>query len=231
MINKYINGVRIYAPKSKEDFLSYITSYNGILIALNAEKLLKKEPPLKELINNNIGYPDGIGAVLALKRKGIKTEKIPGAEIWLDIIAKFKDSKSFYFVGGVNHVIESTIKKVKQTHPGITIKGYRNGYINSDTEEQALLDDIVYQKPDVIFIAMGTPKQEYLMNKIAKRHPALYMGLGGSFDVFTSQKKRAPKIFQKLGLEWFYRLLIQPTRIKRQVVYLKFLWLLATNKL
>ena len=83
----------------------------------------------------------------------------------------------------------------------------------------------------MVFVAQGFPRQEILMDELIKEHPALYMGLGGSFDVYTGTKKRAPKIFLKLNLEWLYRLLREPVRAKRQLSILKFLRLYIMNKL
>jgi UDP-N-acetyl-D-mannosaminouronate:lipid I N-acetyl-D-mannosaminouronosyltransferase len=225
-----VNGIKIFAPLSRLELLNSIRNYKGLLIAVNAEKIIKSNDRLKNLINQNIGYPDGIGSVLALKQKGLKSLKIAGAEFWLDIIKTFYFSKSFYLIGGSDEVINKTVEKISINFPGIDIKNYSNGFL-SDRDEEKLLRDIQLQKPDIIFTAMGTPKQENLMEKMYSAHPALYMGLGGSFDVFTGKKRRAPKLFIWLGLEWFYRLLKEPTRYKRQVVYIKFLYLLIFNKL
>jgi len=94
-----------------------------------------------------------------------------------------------------------------------------------------LIQDISTKKPDVVFIAMGSPKQELLMEQIQKAHPAHYQGLGGSFDVYTGNIQRAPKWWIKNNLEWAYRLVKQPTRIKRQLIYIKFYIYLKLNKL
>lgn len=216
-----INGKRIFAFRSKDEFLEYIRDKRKILIALNAEKLNKGYEGLDQIINGNIGYPDGIGAVWALKRKGIDSAKIAGAEFWLDIISKYLDSKTFYFIGSTQEVIERTVAKLKEEFPGIKIKGYRNGFLELGDKER-ITNELREQKPDVVFIAMGSPKQEMLMSDLLEGHPALYMGLGGSFDVYVGLKKRAPIFFQKLGLEWFYRLLKEPTRWRRQLTYISF---------
>ena len=86
----------------------------------------------------------------------------------------------------------------------------------------ALEKDILDKKPTVVFVAQGSPRQERLMRKLQASHQAIYMGLGGSFDVFTGNVKRAPRLFRENGLEWLYRLLSQPSRIKRQKVLLPF---------
>ena len=91
-------------------------------------------------------------------------------------------------------------------------------------------DDIVAKKPDVVFVAMGSPKQEYLMQEIQKRHNAIFQGLGGSFDVYTGNVKRAPKWWVDHNLEFAYRLLKEPKRIKRQIHLFKFAWWLIINK-
>lgn len=221
---------KIYPFRVKLELLEYIPDKKKILIAINAEKILKADEQLTKIINKNIGYPDGIGAVWALKKKGFKVEKIPGVELWLDIIRQYSSSKSFYFIGASDEVINETINKLKTDFPEINILNYRNGYLTVG-EKELLTKDLINKKPDVVFVAMGTPKQEYLMDELLKAHPALYMGLGGSFDVYCGKLNRAPKVFLKLKLEWLYRLLKEPTRIRRQIKIIKFLFLLKLNKL
>lgn len=99
-------------------------------------------------------------------------------------------------------VIDATVEKLKKEYEGINIAGYRNGYIKTDEEKQALIEDIVAKKPDVVFVAMGSPKQEYLMQEIQKQHKAIFQGLGGSFDVYTGNVKRAPKWWVDHNLEF-----------------------------
>ena len=177
----------------------------------------------RNIINRNIGYSDGLGAVKALRKHGAEAVKIPGCELWLKIIERlYKDGKSFYLVGGKQEVIDETIEKLKKEYEGINIVGFRNGYIKTDEEKQALKDDIVAKKPDVVFVAMGSPKQELLMEK----HTAIYQGLGGSFDVYTGHVLRAPKWWLDHNLEFAYRLIKQPSRIKRQIFLVKFLVML-----
>ena len=230
MNKTYINNYQIFGFQSKNDFLEIINGQNKILIALNAEKVLKNDEKLKQIVNENIGFPDGIGTVMALRRKNVKAIKIPGAEFWLDIIRHFENKKSFYFVGSTQEVIEKTVDKLRSEFKQIDIAGYRNGFLK-DNDKQKLIDDLKDKKPDVVFVAQGSPRQEFLMNELFSEYPALYMGLGGSFDVYCGLKKRAPHIFQTWGLEWLYRLLKEPTRWRRQIILIKFFSQLATNKL
>ncbi|CUV66439.1 putative UDP-N-acetyl-D-mannosaminuronic acid transferase (UDP-ManNAcA transferase) [Sulfurovum sp. enrichment culture clone C5] len=230
MKNSIVNHYKIHAFKDRDQFLDQIKDEHKILVAMNAEKILKDDERLREIVNRNIGYPDGIGAVMALRKKGLDAVKIPGAEFWLDIIGRYKDEKSFYLIGSSQEVIERTVDKLQEQFPDINIVGYRDGFLKDDDKE-ILKKALITLKPDIVFVAQGSPRQEFLMDELMGVHSALYMGLGGSFDVYCGFKKRAPKLFINLGLEWFYRLLKEPTRIGRQMVLGKFLALLFFGKL
>lgn len=228
-----LNGVKVHPFKSFTELLEYVKGRKGILVAINAEKILHATSQTRDIINRNIGYCDGIGAVIALKKRGYTgVAKIPGCELWLKIIASlYTENKSFYLVGGKQEVIENTIGKLKAEYSGINIVNYRNGYINTEEEKQALIADIVEKKPDVVFVAMGSPKQEVLMEEMFQQHPAIYQGLGGSFDVYTGNVKRAPKWWVDHNLEFAYRLVKQPSRIKRQIHLIRFLQLVNMGKI
>lgn len=228
-----LNGVKVHPFSSFSQLLSYVKGRKGILVAINAEKILHATEQTRAIINRNIGYCDGIGAVMALKKHGYKeVVKLPGCELWLKIIdSLYKEGKTFYLVGSKQEVIENTVQKLKQDFPGIQIVNYRNGYIKTGEEKQVLLEDIVEKKPDVVFVAMGSPKQELLMEEMLERHPAIYQGLGGSFDVYTGNVKRAPKWWVDHNLEFAYRLVKQPSRIKRQIHLVRFLLLVKLGKI
>lgn len=231
MLSKKINDIRIYATLSIDELIEFAFHEKSILIALNAEKILNSNNEVVKIINENIGYPDGTGAVWALKKMGLKNiVKIPGCELWLDIIRIKEKEKKFYLIGGKQDVIESTVTKLKSEYTNLNIVNYRNGYIQTEEEILLLEEDIINKKPDVIFVAMGSPKQEILMSRLQEKHAAVYQGLGGSFDVYAGNIKRAPKWWIDNNLEWAYRLLKQPSRIKRQIHLLKFVWYMITNK-
>lgn len=213
-----INGIDICPFTSREELLDYIEQKQSILVAVNAEKIVNATPFTREIINNNTGYCDGIGAVWALKQRGAKNAvKIPGCELWLDIVSRYYRTKSFYLVGGKQEVIENTISKLRDEFLGINIVGYRNGYLENDEERHALIEDVAAKSPDIVFVAMGSPKQELLMGEMQQRHKAIYQGLGGSFDVYTGNVKRAPKWWVDHKVEFAYRLFKEPKRIKRQI--------------
>lgn len=217
---------------SHDELLHYVMEQKGILVAINAEKILHATNHTRQIINRNIGYCDGSGAVMALRKKGYKDViKIAGCELWLKIIEKFYHEHTFYLIGSKQDVIEETVYKLNKDFPGIQIIGYHNGYISTDELKQEIISDIVTKKPAIVFVAMGSPKQELFMEELQQHHRAVYQGLGGSFDVYTERVKRAPEWWIKHNLEFAYRLIQQPSRIKRQIHLLRFLWLLQMNKI
>lgn len=228
---KIINGVKIFAPASRRSLIDFALKHHSLLVAVNAEKILYANLDTRNIINCNVGYSDGLGAVLALRKSGLKgVLKIPGCELWLDVIRSYYLDKSFYLVGGKESVINDTVVKLEAEFEGIDIVNYRNGYLETELEAQALINDIVDKKPDIVFVAMGSPKQELLMERMRQRHRALYQGLGGSFDVFIGNTQRAPVWWMENHLEWFYRLIQEPKRIKRQLHLVRFLILLMLGR-
>jgi UDP-N-acetyl-D-mannosaminouronate:lipid I N-acetyl-D-mannosaminouronosyltransferase len=227
-----LNGVKIYPFSSVEHLFRFFEGRNGILVAVNAVKVITANDFTRSIINNNIGYVDGIGVKKALRKKGFKdVVKIAGCELWLKIIKKYQDSYSFYLVGGKQIVINETVDKLKKDFPNISIVGFRNGYIKNEEEREALIKDIAEKKPNVVFVAMGSPKQELLMADMMKQHPAIYQGLGGSFDAYTGRVKRAPKWWIDHNLEFLYRFLKQPKRFKNQLHCLNFYIQMKLGKL
>lgn len=227
-----LGGVEVYPFTSAEELISYVSGHPAILVAINAEKILHATDELKAIYNRNLGYSDGAGAVLALKKKGHQNAcKIAGCELWLKIIERYSREKSFYLVGGKPEVIEETIQKLRADFPRINIVGYRDGYLKGNDDE-VLIEDIAAKKPDVVFVAMGSPKQELLMERMQRVHPnAIYQGLGGSFDVYTGRVERAPEWWIRHNLEFAYRLIKQPSRIKRQIHLVRFLFRVLTNRI
>ena len=226
-----ILGINVYPYLNFEDLINDAVKQKKILLSVNAEILLKSDAELREIYNNNIGYADGIGAVMALNKKKVQAVKLPGCELWLKIVERFANSdKTFYIVGSTDAVINKTIAQLKEKFPNLKIAGYRNGYLN-DTDVEKLEQNIERLKPDFVFIAMGMPKQEKLMARLYNKHRAVYLGLGGSFDVFTGNVKRAPKWWIDHKIEFAYRLLKQPSRIKRQLPLIKFYLMVKLGKI
>jgi len=229
-----INGVEIWPFSSKEELIEFIDDKKSILIAINAGKINRATDKTREIINSGIGYADGRGAQYALKKRGYPNAVIiPGCELWLSIIKRYYESgKSFYFIGGKQDVIDKTIEKLRSDFPGINILGYRNGYIPA-SDEESLINDVAQTKPDFVFVAMGSPRQELLMCKLQQSHKAIYQGLGGSFDIYVGNLKRAPQWLRDRGMEGPYRVItdFNKARFKRFVNDLSFMIKVFFNRI
>ena len=227
-----LNGRKVDIFTSAKELLDYVADKRKILVAVNAEKIINRDHRIKEIINNNIGYLDGAGPVLAARRKGISDAcKIPGCELWLKLVKRSYHSRSFYLLGSTRSIIEETARQLHKDFPGISIVGFHDGYLTTDALKKDVINDIISKKPDVVFVAMGSPKQELFMAELQELHPALYMGLGGSFDIYVGNVKRAPRWWIDHNLEFAYRLFKQPKRIRRQIHLLRFAWWILTDKM
>ena len=227
-----INGKKVFAFSNEKDLLEKLDRYKGLLIALGAEKLLNDDKNLTDIINNSLTYCDGYGAVFALKRKGVHSVKIPGAYLWLSLIKKYYKEKTFYLLGSTNEIINKAKNKLETEFPKIKIVGYRNGYFNNN---QDVIKEFTSLKPDIVFVALGSPKQEFFMNQANEFHRALYMGLGGSFDLYVGKAKKVPlwwkKIFKWEGLYRSFTDITNVKRIKRQKLLFNYLYALLINKI
>lgn len=228
-----VNNVNIYPFASQDDLINYIDQRKGILVAINTEKIVNATEQTRQIINRNIGYCDGAGALLALRRKGHKNVvKIAGCDLWHRIVEAFHGNKSFYLIGGKQPVIEQAVKMLRNEFEDINLVGYRNGYLKDAFEEQQLIDDVAVKNPDVVFVAMGSPRQELLMERIQERCPnTIFQGLGGSIDVYAGYAERAPKWMIDHNMEFAYRVAMQPKRIGRLMKMLPFIWKLVTGNL
>ena len=226
-----INGLNVYPFTSVDEILTYIDKHPSLLVAINAEKVVNANSLTREIVNGAIGYCGGAGAVKAVRRKGGENAiRIPGCELWLNIIERYQKEKTFYIVGAKKEVNDEVVERLRSDYPHIKIVGHRDGYINTEEERQALIDDVAEKRPGVVFVAMGSPKQELLMGDMRKRHEAIYQGLGGSFDVYTGRVRRAPKWWREHNLEFAYRFIKQPSRFRREFKRLKFAWWLLIRK-
>ena len=172
---------------------------------------------IKEMLlnDNNILVPDGISIIKKAKQYNINIkERITGVDISskaLEICNKNK--KSIYLFGSKKEVLDKLIININQKYPNINIVGFSDGYVE---DKDKIMQEIISLSPDLILIALGVPNQELLINKyIEKAKKGVFIGVGGTFDVLSGCKKRAPKLFIKLNLEWLYRIICEPTRLKR----------------
>lgn len=166
---------------------------------------------------------DGIGIVKAAAIIGKPLpERVSGYDLMLDLLeVADKNGSSVFFLGAAEEVLQATVKKAKQDYPGIRIAGSHNGFF--DWNDQILPQQIKNAAPDIVFVALGFPRQEkWIGAHIEEFDKGIFIGIGGSFDVFSGTVKRAPELWQKMNLEWFYRLVKQPSRWKRMLVLPKF---------
>lgn len=205
----------------------------SLVVAINPEKIMKAkhDPSLRRLLNDaEIQIPDGIGVILASKlQKGAITSRVTGVDMMLRLCEEAaKQGKSVFLYGAKPGVAEAAAAKLVELYPTITVAGTQDGY---EQDEAVVVRRINEAKPDILFVAMGSPKQENWINAHRDElHPVIYQGVGGSFDVLAGNVKRAPAVFQKAGMEWFYRLMKEPTRIKRQLALPQFLLEVAKQK-
>jgi N-acetylglucosaminyldiphosphoundecaprenol N-acetyl-beta-D-mannosaminyltransferase len=205
----------------------------AFIVAINPEKIIKAQddPSLMQLLNSaDFQIPDGIGVILASKFKGGQIrERVTGIDMMLKLCeTAAKHQKKIFLYGGKPGRADEAKVKLEEMYPGIQIAGTLHGYVK---DQQVVSQTINQSQADIIFVAMGSPAQEnWIIANKETLHPSVYQGVGGSFDVISGKIERAPESFQKLGLEWLYRLMKEPWRIKRQAVLPLFLIRAITSK-
>lgn len=235
-----IRGIDLRGFRDMAQFLDYLYAgarlKTGSLVAINAEKVLtiESQPDFAELISTaEYKYADGVSIVRSIRRKyrQAKVSRIAGADLWEGLMERAgKAGTPVFLIGGKPEVLEQTVAKLRAQW-NVNIVGCQNGYFTPEQRE-AVFERVKASQAAIVTVALGSPKQEVLMRDCRRVHPdALYMGIGGTYDVFTGHVKRAPKFWQKLGLEWLYRLMRQPSRLGRQLKLLKYLRYHYTDRL
>ncbi|MCM3788863.1 WecB/TagA/CpsF family glycosyltransferase [Domibacillus indicus] len=197
------------------------------IIAVNPEKVIaaNQNDQVKQLINSStFQIADGVGILLASKLKGGRiTSRVTGVDMMARLLHfAAEEGHPVYFYGAKEEVVTKAIENIKKTNPGLVVAGYTNGY---EKNEEALVRRIHESGARLLFVALGSPKQELWIQRNMPNLPnvLVFQGVGGSFDVFSGMVKRAPAAFRKAGLEWLYRLGSDPKRIKRQMNLPRFL--------
>ncbi|MCM3636532.1 WecB/TagA/CpsF family glycosyltransferase [Sporosarcina luteola] len=204
------------------------------IIAVNPEKVMtaQKNPEVKDLINGStFQIADGVGILLASKmKKGKINSRVTGVDMMARLLKFAADEHHpVYLYGAKKEVVEKAANNIKQQHHGITIAGMTDGY---EQDEEALIQRINDSGAKIIFVALGSPKQELWIrrNMDKLKNVLVFQGVGGSFDVFSGTVKRAPALFRNTGTEWLYRLASDPKRIKRQMNLPLFLMNILFNR-
>lgn len=189
------------------------------IVTINPEmiELGTKNSEFGRVINEaDLIIPDGVGIKIALKIKGINQENVPGVEFSKKLINICAlEGYTIGLLGAKENIITLTAKKLQEEFKNLNITYIRNGYFTND-EKNIIKEEIKAISPRVLFVALGAPKQELLISELKEEMPqTIFIGVGGSFDVWSGVTKRAPQIWQKLGLEWLYRTIKEPSRFKR----------------
>ncbi len=222
-----LERIATFIAKGKE------TGATHQIVTANAEIIYQasKNEKMRGVINNaQMVTADGSGVVWASKQLGEPlAERVTGIDLVNSICAASAQyGWKLYILGSAPGVADTAAKNICAKYPGCNIIGTHHGYFDA-AEEANILAELRELKPDVLFVALGAPKQEYwIADHIEALGIPVGMGIGGSMDVLSGNVKRAPKWMQKLSLEWLYRLLIQPSRYKRMLALPKFM--LAVKK-
>jgi UDP-N-acetyl-D-mannosaminouronate:lipid I N-acetyl-D-mannosaminouronosyltransferase len=232
-----VGGLDVMAFASMQQLVEFIVPdqgdvFAGSAIAINPEKVMKarQDPALRQMLNNaELRYADGMGVVKAMQKKlGKPVQRVPGCETWEAIMYRSATRQvPVFLIGAKPEVLAQT--KEKLVAAGVNVVGTQDGYFK---DAEALINTVKASGAKIITVAMGSPKQELFIEQAKQQiKDAYFMGVGGTYDVFTGHVKRAPEIWCKLNLEWAYRLIDQPSRIKRQWSLVEYLWLYLRGKL
>lgn len=200
-----------------EEALEYIINNHGQVVTINPEMIqcAKQDKDFAAIIESaELVIPDGIGVEIGLKILGYKVRRIAGIEFARKLIDRYSEkSLPVAFVGAKPDIIKKAVDNVKKETPSLNICYVQDGYFK---DEDRVLEELKESGAKLVLVALGSPKQEYFIRRAKSSMPdAVLIGIGGSFDVWSGVVKRAPKIYQKLGLEWLYRTVKEPQRFKR----------------
>ncbi len=193
----------------------------------------KTDPVFQDLFETaDLVTPDSAGVIWAAKRAGKPIEqRVSGVDI-VDLVCAASADTGYriYFLGAEPGVAELAAERLRLKHPGCNIVGARHGYFPADSDE-IVAQEVAQSKPDILFVAMGIPRQEKFIRTTESIIGAkVAMGVGGSLDVFSGKTRRAPILFQKLRLEWLWRVLLNPSKFSKVKLLPKFVWLVLRAK-
>jgi N-acetylglucosaminyldiphosphoundecaprenol N-acetyl-beta-D-mannosaminyltransferase len=207
------------------------------IIASNPEKnfSVPKDAVLYDTFKNaDLLLPDGIGVVLAARiLYNADLERVPGSEFIFDLCdIAIKESCKVFIFGAKEDVNKKAVEELKDRYPDLKIAGRSNGYVK-ESEMSNLIDRINASGAEILFLALGSPKQEkwYATYKNQLHHVRVVQGVGGTLDTIAGNVKRAPLIWQKFSAEWLYRLIKEPERIRRQKILPLFAVMVLISKL
>ena len=214
----YLKGSEAFEKEMYENLLNERKTF---IVTANPETLMigQKNKEFDEVLRSDhvTIVPDGIGVVKAAKILDYSVDgRVTGVELSQKLLEYAdKEKKSIYLFGAKPNVLQLLVDRIRGEYAGVEICGYTDGYVQ---DKESVMREIISKTPDIILVALGIPQQELLIAKyFEKASKGIFVGVGGTFDVLSGTKKRAPKIFIRLNLEWLYRIIKEPKRIKRFV--------------
>ena len=210
-----------------------------VIVTANPEMIVlsQKDLVFKKIVNQaDLVVPDGVGLVWAMqhldrdKKSKIVVKRIAGVDLMINLgqLAQ-KKKKRVFLLGGKGSLAIKAAQVLKTRFSGLQIAAFSGPkkVIDSDIKEkEQTLKKINDFKTDLLLVAFGHGKQErWIADNLSQLKIKVAMGVGGAFDYLVSPWRRAPKMIQRLGLEWWWRLMLQPWRIKRQMAIIKFIWM------
>lgn len=202
---------------SFDEALEYGFKKRGQVVTLNPEMVMnsKNNAELKAIINDaELVIPDGVGVEIGLKILGKEVHRIAGIEYAKAMIKKYWENKlPISLIGAKQDVLELAVANLKKEFVDINFAYIHNGFFDND---DIIAESLKKSGAKLALIALGSPKQEKFIYNLKKEMPdTLFIGVGGSFDVWSNKVERAPEFYQKAGLEWLYRTVKEPARFKR----------------
>lgn len=218
-----LRGLDILGFGSQEEFLDELFAdgrvKTGLMIAFNAEKVIvcDRDPVLRRVAEQAAyTYADGISVVRSIRRKyAERLPRIAGIDLWQAMMIRAGREQVPVFLLGAHAEVLGAVERRLKDEWRVNVVGGQDGYFD-DTEREAIFQRIRESGAAIVTVALGSPAQEILMHQCHQAYPgALYMGVGGTFDVVAGYVKRAPAGWRRANLEWLYRLLSQPARLRR----------------
>jgi len=206
------------------------------VVTLGTEMVVyaQRDPAFREVINSSaLSLCDTIGILTVARRRGARLEeRVTGVELMERLCQRAAaEALPVFLFGGAEGVAADAAAILEVSFPGLIVAGTRNGFYTSE-EEPAIVETIRASGAQILFVGLGSPRQEmWLARNLAATGCGAGIGVGGSFDVISGRVKRAPMIWRQLGIEWLYRLIREPQRLRRQLALPYFVWLVVLDRL
>ena len=220
-----------------ERIMQFVRDGSGAqIVTLGTEMVVyaQRDREFRDIVNAcALSLCDTVGLLAVARRRGATLrERVTGVELVEHLCAAVAhENVPVFFLGGAEGVAADAAAILEARFPGLVVAGTRNGYFTS-ADEPAIVDEIRASGAKLVFVGLGSPRQEFwLARNLRATLCGAGIGVGGSFDVLSGRVTRAPLVWQRAGLEWFYRLLREPRRFRRQLALPYFVWLVVLERL